>query len=146
MTTIAYRSGIIAADTGLTDNGLRDAQIEKIAKREDGAVAGAAGAAWWIVAFLEWFKNGGEQPHIPPETAFSCAMVITSRRKVTLYESHKGHTRDYVVKAPYHAIGSGREVALGAMFVGAHPKDAIKASMLHNDGTYGRVMSLKVGW
>lgn len=146
MTTIAYRNGIIAADTGLTDNGLRDAQIEKIAKREDGSVAGAAGAAWWIVAFLEWFKNGGEQPHMPVESSFSVALVVDKRRRVTMYESTKGMTRVYLVKAPYHSIGSGREVALGAMFTGAHPKDAIKAAMLHNDGTYGRVMSLKVGW
>ncbi len=46
MTTIAYRNGVIAADTGLVGNGLRDCFADKIVKRADGNVAGASGTAW----------------------------------------------------------------------------------------------------
>jgi ATP-dependent HslUV protease subunit HslV len=146
MTTIAYRNGIIAADTGLTAGCLRDGHVEKIAKRKDGSVAGASGEAWWIVAFLEWFKNGGEVPHIVDGGVFSVALVVNKRRKVTIYESEKGRTWSYEIKGPYHAIGSGRQVALGALHTGAHVVDAVKAAMVHDDGTYGKVQSLKVGW
>ena len=85
MTTVAYRNGIIAADTGLTWGTVRDSHIEKIAKRKDGAVAGAAGEAWWIHAFMAWFANGGEAPHIPEGGHASHAIIITKRRQVTIY-------------------------------------------------------------
>lgn len=146
MTTIAYRNGVIAADTGLTCGSLRDSHVEKVAKHEDGSIAGACGEAWWIEAFLTWFKKGGEVPVIPDGGHFSSALVINKRRKVTIYESEKGKTRSYEIKAPYHAIGSGRELALGAMFAGAPPTSAVKAAMAHHDGTYGKVQSYKIGW
>lgn len=146
MTTIAYKAGIIAADTGICAGSLLDAHIEKIAKRKDGAIAGGCGEAWWIVAFLEWFKNGGEMPHISGDGVCSTAITIDKRRKVTLYESEKDKTRVYVIKAPYHALGAGRSIALGAMYAGAHPVDAVKAAMTHNDSTFGKVQQFKVGW
>lgn len=145
MTTVAYRSGVIAADTGLTAGTLRDSHIDKIAKRKDGAIAGGAGEAWWIVAFLEWFKNGGDMPHIAEGGHASSALVISKRRKVTIYESEKGVTRAFEIQAPFHAIGSGRQVAMGAMFNGAHPVDAVKAAIALDDGTYGRVKQFSVG-
>lgn len=137
MTTIAYRSGAIAADTGLSAGPLLDSHIEKIAKHKDGSVAGASGEGWWITAFLEWFKNGGDLPVMPGKD-YSFGIVISKRRHVTLYESGEGFNRFYQVKAPYHAIG--------AMFVGAHPVDAVKAAITHNDSTFGRVQQFKVGW
>lgn len=146
MITIAYRNGIIAADTGLTaGGGLRDGQIEKITKNKEGAVVGCSGEAWWITAFLKWFTDGGAQPHIPTEGC-SLALMISKKRKVTLFESEKGVTCSYEIKVPYTAIGSGRHVALGAMFAGANVISAVRAAMAHNESTYGRVQSLKVGW
>lgn len=146
MTTIAYRNGIIAADTGLSSGVVLDCHIEKIAKRKDGSIAGAAGEAWWIVAFLSWFCNGGDLPNISGDGHCSTAIMIDKRRKVLLFESEKDKTRVYPIKAPYHALGSGRQIALGAMHAGAHPVDAIKAAMTHNDGTFGKVQQYKVGW
>lgn len=72
--------------------------------------------------------------------------MIDKRRKVLLFESEKDKTRVYPIKAPYHALGSGRQIALGAMHAGAHPVDAVKAAMTHNDGTFGKVQQFKVGW
>lgn len=145
MTTIAYRNGIIAADTGITCGSTRDCFAEKIAKRKDGAVAGACGELWWISAFLKWFKDGGDQVQSPGVNG-NTGFIATKRRVLTVFEAENNNTYTYEVTAPYYAIGSGRMVALGAMHAGAHPVDAVKAAIAHNDGTYGRVMSLKVGW
>ena len=94
MTTIAYRNGVIAADTGLSTGPLLDSHIEKIAKHRDGSVAGASGEAWWITAFLQWFKNGGEMPVMPGKD-YSFGIVINKRRAVTLYESAEGFNRSF---------------------------------------------------
>lgn len=147
MTTVAYRNGVIAADTGLTGGSLQDCEIDKIVKREDGAVAGAAGAAgeaWWIVAFLEWFKTS--KGDAPVSKDFNTGLIVDRRRKITLVESGDGVARPYQIRAKYYAIGSGRQIATGALFVGAHPIDAVKAAMAHDDGTYGKIETYKVGW
>lgn len=143
MTTIAYRNGIIAADTGLVGGGLKDCQMNKIAKRADGAVAGACGAAWWIQAFLTWFQKGGDMPH---SKSSSYGIVVRSPRSlIQIFESDEGTTRRLKVRAPYYAIGSGCRIAIGAMFAGATPTDAVRAAMAHDDSTYGRVTSLRMG-
>lgn len=144
MTTVAYRNGVIAADTGLTAGNLRDSHIIKIAKNKAGHVAGACGDAWWIAAFLKWFKSGGDLP-TTPGTNFNTAIAIRSLRGITFYESGEGRTRFYAIKAAYHAIGSGRHLATGAMFAGAHPVDAVRAALAHDEGTHGRVVSLRLG-
>lgn len=145
MTTIAYRNGIIAADTGLTRGSLRNSFVSKIAKNKDGALAGACGSAWWIAAFLKWFMDGGEMLHNPDEGC-DTAIIIDRRRRMTLYESEKSKTWSYEVRGPYHALGSGCMVAFGALHSGAHPVDAVKAAIAHDESTYGRVESLKLGW
>lgn len=143
MTTIAYRDGIIAADTGLTSGTIRDCHMDKIVKREDGAVAGAAGEAWWIAAFLEWFHKGGE---LPVCKGSSQGLVVDKRRRLTIYESSDGTNRSFPIRAKYYAVGSGSSVALGALFSGANPVQAVKAALLHDDATHGRILELKVGW
>lgn len=146
MTTIAYKGGIIAADTGLTAGGMRDAHMSKIAKNKAGELVGGAGDAWWIVDFLEWFKAGatGHAPAIMDDSS-SQAISISRRGKITCYESGNGRTRAFIIRARYHSLGSGRRIATGAMFVGAHPADAVRAAIAHDDGTHGRVETLRLG-
>ena len=144
MTTIAYRNGIIAADTGLCGNGSLDCFADKIAKRDDGSVAGAAGSAWWITAFLDCFRSDQPINQLPaPENA--TGIIISRKRTITLYESAEGKIRTLPIRAKYYAFGSGFRFALGAMFAGAHPVDAVRAAIEHDDSTFGRIQSLEVG-
>jgi ATP-dependent HslUV protease subunit HslV len=144
VTTIAYRNGIIAADTGLVGNGLRDCFADKIVKRTDGSVAGASGTAWWMAAFLEWFRQA-DKPLSDLPVCETSTGIIVSRRTITVVESDAGKVRSFPIRAKYYAIGSGCRLALGAMFAGAHPIDAVRAAMAFDDSTHGRVVSLKVG-
>jgi len=58
MTTITYKGGIIAADTGSYPG--RMGEMTKIAK--DGHfLAGACGDATYCAAFLKWFLNGRQE-------------------------------------------------------------------------------------
>jgi hypothetical protein len=144
VTTIAYRSGIIAADSGLVGGGLRDCFTDKIVKRADGSVAGACGAAWWMSAFLNCFLADGPLCDLPASDK-STGIVISPRSTFTIFETDGGNVRSFPIRAKYYAIGSGCRLALGAMFAGAHPVDAVRAAIAHDDSTHGRVVSLKVG-
>lgn len=137
MTTIAYRDGVIAADTCMTRGYLVvPGRVRKIARNKLGDLAGVSGDATWAWAFLAWFEAGeeGEMP-VARETddVIDRAVVFRSNapRDVIVIEPHGRfeHT------APYYAIGSGADVALGAMFEGATPDRAVAAAVAHDGPT-----------
>jgi len=66
MTIIAYRDGVLAADTQATQGeSHRGASITKIAKRGT-VLAAAAGAMPGALRFLDWFRSGmpGDTPDL----------------------------------------------------------------------------------
>lgn len=145
MTTIAYRNGWIAADTGLSDNSTRDMFMTKIAKNSKGHLAGASGAATWLHAFLTWFKDGrvGEIPISNGRNG--CAIIVEKRNAVICVESIDGKIGTFPISGPYQTLGSGSDFALGAMFAGATASAAVRAAMRHDNGTFGRVQTLRFG-
>ena len=110
--------------------------ICKIVRREDGALCGGAGHASVVQAFQRWFLDGEEgDPPVEEETK---ALVISPRGKVEMFECDG--TIEW--RAPYVAIGSGKEFALGAMFMGADAVQAVKAAMKFDPYSGGKVMKL----
>lgn len=63
MTTIAYRDGVMAADTLTTWGNSRDGYVSKIAKRGSVLAAGSGSMAH-VQRFLDWFRTGmkGDPP------------------------------------------------------------------------------------
>ena len=142
MTTIAYRNGILAADTRAIIGGSTMGSINKIAKNFGGSLAGAGGNAGYNYAFIEWFRNGEEG--IPPEAkvtdnALDRGVIFRVDGKIEVYEPDG----KFMIKAPYYALGSGMDVALGAMFMGATAEQAVQAAIAHDNGTGGDVLVLK---
>lgn len=138
MTTIAYRDGTLAADTGVcTNNGGCVAYMSKIAKGPDGTVGGASGRGVFGHAFLAWVRSG--RHGAPPEAKEGDrGIVVTPDGLIHAYED--GGT--VTLRGPYFAIGSGTSEALGAMFAGATAEQAVRAAIAHDDGTFGEVETL----
>lgn len=141
MTTIAYRDGILAADTGETAGNSRLGRAVKIVRRADGALAAAAGNAVYAYAFKEWFRRGGEGQ--PPEAksennTFDRGVIFHADGRIEVFEPGG----KFFTAAPYYALGSGRPEALGAMFAGASAIQAIKAAMVHDSDTFGDIAAL----
>jgi ATP-dependent HslUV protease subunit HslV len=137
MTTIVYRDGVMAADTRMIQRTAIIGNITKIVRRNDGALCGGAGDAAWVVAFHDWFLAGeqGDPPAVPD----SCkGLVAVKRRPVELFEQSGA----FKFKAPYVAIGSGMEFALGAMHMGASAPAAVRTAMKFDPGTGGKLMVL----
>lgn len=141
MTTIAYRDGVIAADTGLTLGSSRTiCTVTKIARNSKGDLVGVCGGATFGGQFLTWFVNGEELSKRPSfEKDEDRTIVIRRNGEIEIHEVGGFYP---IPKAPYFAIGAGRHEALGAMFVGADAETAVRAAMAHDPSTFGEVMVL----
>lgn len=140
MTTVVYRDGFIAGDTGVSIGGVSSGFMSKVARNCAGDLAGVSGHALSGQRFLEWFA-GGERGDLPPaiETTDLLDRWIVIRRRtpsqITIIETEGRLT----LTAPYYALGSGREVALGALFMGATAELAVHAALEHNAESFGEV-------
>jgi hypothetical protein len=129
MTTIAYRDGVLAADTQV--NGCNNCPVGSLAK-----IGATADGHWWAFtgeaqqqeAAVRW--AGGPRDGDPPKTEEGCLILI----------SPSGAVREWwgngwlQCAAKMHAWGSGERMARAAMMAGADPEHAIAiASLLDND-------------
>lgn len=139
VTTIAYRNGVLAADTGISSHDSRIGHTTKIARNNNGDLAGAAGGAVYCYQFLTWFSNGenGEAPSPKKEDgSYDRGVVFRASGKL---EVHEPGGFFEIAEVNYFAFGSGRPEALGAMHHGATAKEAVAAAMAHDSGTYGSI-------
>ena len=117
MTTIAVNSECMASDSQSTHNGLICKEV-KIFKTNNGIV-GMAGDSQEGLAFLEWFRGGDKPDDIGEEFE---AIVLTPLGKILWYGRKLIPEK---VTSPYYSIGSGSHVAIGALAMGASPKEAV---------------------
>lgn len=136
MTTIAYRDGVLAADTLTTRGYTAIDGAMKVASGPHG-LGGACGNYGFVTAWLEWVSGERAERPVPVQTAddTDVGLLITPEGAIMVYEG-SGH---YQIRAPYYAIGSGRDQALGAMHAGASAANAIRAAIEHDTYTGGTV-------
>jgi 20S proteasome alpha/beta subunit len=147
MTTIAYRDGVMAADTKVIQaNSTLAADVIKIVRRpSDGALCGGSGSIAWVQAFHRWFLEHEsfephEQPVDPPRIQEGDRAIIARKGKpVEVFESCGSYDYD----PDYVAIGSGMEFALGAMHHGATAGEAVGAAIRHDPGSGGGILVLE---
>jgi hypothetical protein len=143
MTTIAYRDGVLAADTGVaTEGGSRVGSMVKIVRGPTGNLGGASGTAGYSEAFKRWVLGGEQEPPPEPkseERYFDKGAVFHADGKIDIHEPGGR----FIVAAPYYAFGSGSPEALGAMFAGADAETAVRAAIAHDTGTHGSVTVLR---
>ncbi len=121
MTSIAYRDGILAADSRATagDHGwVKADEVQKIFRLPDGSLfagAGDQGLHGALRAFLS--EESGERPDIGD----SDAIQVMLDGKIWYYTGKSVR----VAKAPFIALGSGLPALLGAMYAGASAQEAV---------------------
>lgn len=142
MTTIAYRDGMIAADTGMTIGETRLGHMTKIAVSKHGRkLGGAAGSAGYCHAFLMAITEGQDFPAaVEDSQGTDRGLLIESDKPNDMHIFESGGV--FIVRdVPYYALGSGRDIALGAMFQGATAEQAVRAALQHSAWTYGNVLT-----
>lgn len=142
MTTVAYRDGILAADTLISYGTFTNGNVNKIhvVDTPTGRVMCVlSGVCWAIQPMLAWLEEGSTQETIPHNllthcTEFSCLIV---NDQGSLFEFNNGYFIECGVE--YHSIGSGAQFALGAMAAGVSAPNAVSAAMKHDKASGGNV-------
>lgn len=123
MTVIAYRDGILAADSRVTDtHGLITGTVRKIGRHGDlrWAWCGDHGNARRL---LDWVL--GKRKDKQPEFKSGSVIIIPDDGPATVYGQG---TSWPVPDREFHAWGSGGMIALGAMAMGAGATEACEAA------------------
>lgn len=146
MTTIAYRDGVMAADSGTWMGDASAPWARKLALGSDGTLYGVAGDAALCQAFIEWVESGceGDRPEaerVEEDRSSYIVMAVARGGPVRIFTA-TGHE---VYHAPYFAIGGGNVGAMCAMHAGADAVGAIEASIAHAPAAIGPVQSIKHG-
>lgn len=114
MTTIAYRDGIMAADSGCFNDDLYEGEVDKIWTLQDGGFLGCCGEYGAILKVVDWLAAGGDparKPRLSRDSEFA-GLLVKSSGQVLHYQLR---LRPLPITADFHAIGSGRKIAIGAM-------------------------------
>lgn len=143
MTTIAYRDGVLAADTQITCGGTVDGWAQK-AFRKGSILYATSGGSGLGSKFRAWLEGGmeGEAPDLKAEGADEAHGYIFpgGDRVVWRYnDTWASHI------APFFAYGSGAEIALGAMIRGATAEEAVKAAITRDTNSGGEITVLTHG-
>lgn len=147
MTTIAYRQGIMAADSFAGGGDVFDGSAIKLRQLADGGVLGFSGELSMLEHVVAWVERGANAYEPPPvkydEDATWTALIAYPTHVV--YVEHTWRT--VRLDAEYHASGIGRQFALGAMANGASAEKAVIAACQHSIHTRLPVITMKVkGW
>jgi ATP-dependent protease HslVU (ClpYQ) peptidase subunit len=138
MTCVAYREGVIAADSMSVVEDVKMNNEVKVAKRK-GHLFGLAGDAMpSIDTAIAWYfkKNRGK---LPPYK-FSL-LVITPDLEVFDIDQNNGTVQ---IIAPFYAVGSGAAYAIGAMEAGASAEQAVQAAIVWCPTVGGKVVVRKL--
>lgn len=145
MTTIAFKDGILAADSAVTASGNWEGSCMKIAKLKPSIFAGFAGALAVQETVFEWIAGGMDRKKIPTimdggeDYKWDC-LVITPD---AVWSLERSFLRSFT-QSPYYAIGSGADLALGAMAMGATANQAVEAACKHDIYSRQPITMLKV--
>lgn len=151
MTTIAYRNSIMAADSLATGGEIRRGAAVKMCRLADGTVVGVSGSHGILGRVAIWFeeaiRKGARQPEFEdfpklPERCEAYGIAARPDGSVCLFAA------DGIcqwVDTDFVATGSGNELAMGAMAMGASAREAVAVAAQFDVYTGGKIATLSVG-
>lgn len=141
VTTIVYRDGILASDSGVFDRGVLVARTpDKIWRNPDGSLAGFTGCFGDLAKFREWMQGGCEGD--APDMQDDCeGLQIMPDGTVYWYGDKARKIRQ---DGPFFPIGAGFRIAIGALHMGATAEQAVQICCDLDDSTAGPVYTLEL--
>ena len=130
MTVIAYRNGVLAADTLVTSYGTRTSGVIKILAAETSKgerwLIGGCGALGVTVPARLWVTNTDADLDKPIDFSGvdDSALILIDPTGRCFY-SHSASPFVSEKFGPFHAIGSGADAARAAMLMGANARVAV---------------------
>jgi hypothetical protein len=142
MTTVVFKDGVMACDSCYSYAGSVDTLSRKIYRLKSGGLLGQAGAndAREVMKLVEKVRNAREMPlhskFMEIRLDFLGLLVLPSGRKFKIATTfispdnwdaslEKEDFGAWEIEVPFAAIGSGCDVATGAMAAGANARGAV---------------------
>jgi len=134
MTTIAYRDGIMAADSRVS---LGEWTVpwcwRKIERLPDGRLCGFSGNPYKQKAFVEWLID----PSLArPDLGDDSKAIVVDKARLARFYQYAGEA-DF--DGPFFATGCGAIPALAAMHAGAGAAEAVRIASLLDPYTGGDI-------
>lgn len=161
MTTIAYRDGVLAADSLIHMDGVTDGFCEKVLRvfdpPEGVQLLAGAGVRTAVEDWFRWMEEAGRvngsysdritfpSDMIDKETDFIGGEIYSYQPSIVRLwvATETGRLSFCEFVADYYANGSGRELALGAMAHGANAEEAVIAACKHDLGSGGEIRVIR---
>jgi 20S proteasome alpha/beta subunit len=146
MTTIAYRDGVMAADTrAFAGYNAALGQKAKIRREPDGTLIGCSSNQVGLgEAVLDWFGRGAKSDDVPKAGEVKFSFLAVKPDGSALY-AFDGFNLSGPINAEFFAIGSGDAVAQGAMHAGASAEMAVEIACKVDVWSDMPIMTLKHG-
>lgn len=137
MTTIAYRDGVLAADSRITaGNLIVPGGFYKVRRLPCGSLFAGSGSVDDIERILEAILVGDA----PPSVRNTTAVTVDTKGAMWTYEGSVWVRQ----RGPYGAWGSGSPYAYGALAMGASAKDAVRIAIKFDNGSGGPVRAASI--
>lgn len=141
MTTLAYKDGVLAADTQVNDGGARVAITEKIGRTDDGRLWGFTGSLQFQAACVAWAQHP-DNPNPPPSWDDDSLFIVIEPDGRAREWCGKGWVEH--LQAPFFAWGSGMRFAIGAMAAGADARAAVAIAARYDNNSGPPVRTLRL--
>ena len=138
MTAIAYRNGVMAADSLICFGDTKTYDPNKV-RLVKGHLIGISGEDCPdLKAFDRWYFRKSKR--LDAFGGEFTALVVTPKMEVLLVESDGSV---HPLKQEFWAIGAGADICLGAMDTGANAARAVQAAIKWNSKCAGRVQQVR---
>ncbi len=138
MTTITFRNGVMAADSGVWVEDTMSHKTKKLYRLKNGSVAGFCGSLNEALSIIRWLDGDKD---IKVNWSEATILVVTVAGRILMYDAEKPVV---LRKTKYVAVGTGTAVALGAFHHGATAIEAVQAAIEHDAKSKGPVFSMRV--
>ncbi len=136
MTTIACDGRSMAGDgRGCANDSIRTENEVKVLRLRDGRLAGYSGSASSGKTFIAWLNDGGEMPKL--DKGFHVLTLAPNGTATVYYDDGTSDPADLPA-----VLGSGGNIALGAMLAGASAQKAVSMAAKRDPFTGGNITTL----
>lgn len=130
MTTIAFKDGVMAADSMQSGDFIDPVECKKILKIKvynnvipTDVLVGCAGQVSALSAFIAWYKECKKPEKWPAGFEEGFSALVYHNSELLYYGGSYGYGIDV---GKFSAIGTGSEIAMGAMMAGASAVEAVE--------------------
>ena len=139
MTAIAYRDGVLAADTACFQGDIIGGHDKKIYRLSDGRLYAGAGRCWQIETVAAWLETQPPSELIFDEDPPNGILVSADGSQVWCLQG-KNQTPWKAPKAEFHAAGAACEFLSGALAAGAGAEEAVRLAIQYHCFAGGEVV------